>query len=461
VNAVRRWFGTDGIRAPFGQAPLDEPTVRALGLALGARLDHRQGARARVVLGGDTRASTPVLMRWLASALVHQGVDLCLAGMLPTPGIAWLTRDLGADAGLVVSASHNPSSDNGIKLLDGRGFKWRIEDEAALETAMLQQLEAPPPSAQPAPPPPLGRQVIDGYLASLVASVGASDARENGAHQAPLGQLRIALDTANGAASPFAAKIFRRLGAQVRASADRPDGSNINRDCGSTHPQAIAAFTRTSGADLGFAFDGDADRVLVADETGTVHDGDAMLYLLARDLDACGQLPSHAVVATSMSNLGLEIALRREGIALVRCDVGDRAVVETLRARGLRLGGEQSGHLVDLVLSTTGDGMLTALRLAALRARTAQPLSTMLRDFERLPQLIENVRVASKPDWTRLASVERARREVCAALGQEGRLVLRYSGTEPLARIMIEGRERTTIEALAGHLAAAIRAAIG
>ncbi len=458
MSTSRRWFGTDGIRAPFGQAPLDEPTVRALGLALGARLVKANGHAPKAVIGGDTRASTPTLSRWLADGLRHHGVEIDFVGTLPTPGIAWLVRRRDAQVGIAVSASHNPSEDNGIKLIDGRGFKWDPTHEATLEDAMAQLLAAEA-AAREAPSseslPPADEAGISAYLDALADSV--TSPRE----PHPLAGLHVAIDAAHGAASAFAEPLFRRLGADVSITCASPDGNNINRGCGSTHPEVMAALTRSAGADLGIAFDGDADRVIVADEHGVVRDGDALLYLWSRDMRQRGALRGDAIVATSMSNLGLEVALGEHGITLARCDVGDRAVVQTLVDRGLVLGGEQSGHIVNLDLSTTGDGMLTALHIAALRARAAQPLSELLSDFERFPQLIENVPVTAKPDFASLPTVVAAQREVDDLLGNNGRLVLRYSGTEPLARIMLEGPELATIQALADKLADAIRADLG
>lgn len=459
----RRWFGTDGIRAPFGQPPLDEATVRALGLALGARLgsgSETAAGQATAVLGGDTRASTPILCRWLTAGLERHGVRVCFVGTLPTPGIAFLARHFGAGVGIAVSASHNPYQDNGIKLIGGDGFKWSPEAEATLETAMAEILGQDRRGVachalggdHDRRSPPIDHDAVTTYLDSLAASLPTDQ---------PLAGLHMVIDAANGAASAFAEGLFARLGARVTLIHAAPDGNNINRDCGSTHPGTLAAAVQAAAADLGVAFDGDADRAIFADETGTVRDGDAALYLWSRALAAAGRLRGQAIVATSMSNLGLEVALRRHGIGLVRCDVGDRAVVQTLVERGMVLGGEQSGHLVDLDLATTGDGMLTAVQIAAIVAAAPATASAQLAGFTRFPQLIENVRVGAKPDLASLDAVQAARREVESALDGEGRLVLRYSGTEPLARIMLEGPERPTLERLARHLAAAIRAEIG
>jgi len=466
--SIPRLFGTDGIRAPFGHAPLDEVTVRRVAAALAAELTtphprplspsppstpaRGEGRRRpRLVLGGDTRDSTPILCRWLAETLTAHGVECTSLGVLPTPGIAVLTRRLKADCGIAVSASHNPHPDNGIKLIDAAGFKWAAEAERRLEqrldgdgievrTAVLGEDLEPAAGA------------VEAYLENLTAPFSRPSSRG----EKPLAGLRLAVDASNGAASPWAGELFRRLGAEATVSNAEPDGTNINAGCGSTYPEVIAALTRETGSDLGFAFDGDADRVIVADETGEVRDGDAVLYLWARDLERRGELPGHRIVATSMSNLGLETALRAAGISVVRCDVGDRAVVRAMREQGIVLGGEQSGHIVHLGLGTQGDGMMTAVHLAALRRRGGRPLSQMLAGFRRFPQLLHNVRVRRQPDFETLPRVMAVRDAVVEELGDEGRLVLRYSGTEPLARVMLEGRDRRRIEALAAELTAVI-----
>ncbi|MDQ1347399.1 MAG: Phosphoglucosamine mutase [Acidobacteriota bacterium] len=452
-------FGTDGIRARFGEEPLTRATVRRLGLALGRKLrGTADGEPPLVLLGGDTRASTPLLVEWMTDGLQAAGARTVDLGILPTPAVAWSVPRSGAAAGVVASASHNPAEDNGLKLIDAAGFKWSTEAEARLE-GLLAVTEAPESSdgqaartsTAGAADPLASRR----YLRWLVGEAGGRRA---------LAGLRVALDAANGAAATIAGELFSGLGASVELLFSAPDGQNINRDCGSTHPAALAARLATGEFDLGFAFDGDADRALLLDERGTVHDGDAMLYLWARDLHQRGQLVVPKIVATSMSNLGLECALRPIGVEVVRCDVGDRAVVATLRANGLRLGGEQSGHLVDLHCSTTGDGLLTAVRIAVIgasAARAGRTISAELAGFRRFPQILVNVRVTSKPPFAELSGVAAAARRVEAGLGTEGRLVLRYSGTEPLARIMIEGPDESSIGELAGVLADAIRQEIG
>ena len=456
---TRRWFGTDGVRAPFGTPPLDRATVTSIAAALGRTLaEDGNGAAPEVVLGGDTRGSTPEICRWVAAGLATAGVRAHHLGTVPTPAVAFLTPHLGAAAGVAVSASHNPLPDNGVKLLDAGGGKWSEAAEAALEARM----EPSPAAEGELPEIAADASAVETYVEHLVASTPGGDA--GAVDGAPLAGLSIALDAANGAASPFARPLFERLGATVEAICDAPDGSNINAGCGSTHPERLQAAVTAGGHHLGFAFDGDADRALLVDETGALRDGDAMLYLWARWLAREGRLPGEAIVATSMSNLGLERALAADGIGVVRCGVGDREVVETLRRRGLVLGGEQSGHLVDLDLATTGDGLLTALQLAgrfARERRAGQTVSELLAGFRRFPQVLTNVRVAAKPVLTELPAVADAARRVEQRLGADGRLVLRYSGTEPLARVMIEGPEQEVVERLAAELAAAIDQEIG
>ncbi|MEE8524138.1 MAG: phosphoglucosamine mutase [Thermoanaerobaculia bacterium] len=443
---MQRLFGTDGIRAPFGEAPLDEATVRRVAAALAAEL-ARERARPRLVLGGDTRDSTPILCRWLAETLTAHGVECIYLGVLPTPGVAVLTRRLEADCGIAVSASHNPHPDNGIKLIDAAGFKWASAAERRLEERLGDDGGEAATAA-------LGEKLepVAGAVEKYLEELTAPFPRPSPA----LAGLRVAVDASHGAASPWAGELFRRLGAEATVINAEPDGTNINAGCGSTYPEVIAALTRDTGSDLGFAFDGDADRVIVADERGEVRDGDAILYLWARELEHRGELPGHRIVATSMSNLGLETALRADGISVVRCDVGDRAVVRTLREQGIVLGGEQSGHIVHLGLGTQGDGLMTAIQVAALQRRGGRPLSEMLAGFQRFPQLLHNVRVRHQPDFETLPRVMAVRDAVIEKLGDEGRLVLRYSGTEPLARVMLEGRDRQRIEALAAELTAVI-----
>ena len=447
-------FGTDGIRAPFGEHPLDEPTVTAVGYQLGRALAGGEEP-PRVVLGGDTRDSTETLCRWLAGGLEAAGARVTFLDTLPTPGVAWAVRALGAAAGVSVSASHNPWPDNGIKLFDAEGRKWAVEAELALEERLDEGLPAGAPAVE-ATRLEVDREGYEAYVSFLAGLLPGP---------AALAGLRIVLDTAHGATHEIAPRAFAAHGASVEQIGGEPDGRNINREVGSTHPQALAAAVRERGAHLGVAFDGDGDRAILVDERGEERDGDAMLYLWATRLLAEGRLDPTQVVATSMSNLGLERALARHGIEVVRCDVGDRAVMETMRARGIPLGGEQSGHIVHAPSTSTGDGLVTGLVMAHLVATSladeGRPLSEMLAGFRRFPQVLRNVRVREKRPFAELPQVAAAQREVERELGAEGRLLLRYSGTEPLARIMLEGPEQAALERQAARLEETIRAAVG
>ena len=448
-QASPRLFGTDGVRGRFGEPPLDRATVTALAVHLAATLRERgNGAPPKVVLGGDTRESTPEICHWLAAGLEAGGIDVLYAGVIPTPGVAWLARELGASAGAVVSASHNPYPDNGIKLLDPQGFKWSDEDELALERRLAEPVGEVSDGRTLIPEPGLRER----YLGHLAGTVPGDQ---------PLKGLRIVLDTGNGAASTYAGELFERLGAGVTLLHAEPDGRNVNENCGSTAPGEMAARVASEGADLGAAFDGDADRCILADEKGAVRDGDAILYLWATCLYRSNRLHPAKIVATSMSNLGLERALAAEGIGVLRCNVGDRYVVEAMKQEGILLGGEQSGHIIQSHLASTGDGLLTALQMAWLVHESDRPLSEMLSPFRRYPQILLNVRVAKKIDFKNLPAVTETARSVEDRLGEDGRLVLRYSGTEPLARIMIEGPEQTLIDAMAEELAVAIRGELG
>lgn len=452
MSPSHRLFGTDGVRGRFGEPPLDRTTVTALAVHLAATLRDRasqgNGNPPRVVLGGDTRESTPEICRWLTAGLEAGGIEVRYAGVIPTPGVAFLVRELGAAAGVVVSASHNPYPDNGIKLLDPQGSKWSDEAELALERKLAEPVGAVPEGRTLSPETDLR----ESYLRHLAATVPG---------ERPLEGLRIVLDAGNGAASTYAAELFERLGAGVTLLHAAPDGRNVNEGCGSTAPGEMAARVVSEGAHLGAAFDGDADRCILADERGTVRDGDAILYLWATCLHRSGRLEPPKIVATSMSNLGLERALAAEGIGVVRCNVGDRYVVEAMRRDGILLGGEQSGHIIQSALATTGDGLLTALHMAWLVHQDGRPLSEMLAPLRRYPQILLNVRVARKVDFNALPHVTETARSVENRLGEDGRLVLRYSGTEPLARIMIEGPEQGMIDAMAEELAVTIRGELG
>ena len=405
-------FGTDGMRAVFGTPPLDQPTVQAVGYWF-AKLSADDGAPL-LILGGDTRASRAEITAWLAAAVRAAGCEVRSAGVVPTPAVAYLVTELGAAGGIVVSASHNPYTDNGVKLIGADGFKVDPEVEQAIEDRVAEGEKTRAPSVVEDEP-----ALADRYLDHLAASLPGDQ---------PLAGLRIAVDAANGAGAPYAERLFAGLGADCSVTCDQPDGRNINLDCGSTCTGRIAAFTRATGSDLGVALDGDADRALLCDHRGRICDGDILLYVWATHLAARGELPGRRIVATTMSNMGLEKALEAANVDVIRCGVGDREVVEAMRRGGVRLGGEQSGHLVDLELGTTGDGLLTAAAVASIVAASGSTLADLAAGFRRFPQILRNVKVREKQPLESVPGLSEAVASVERELGTSGRVLLRYSG---------------------------------
>jgi phosphoglucosamine mutase len=463
---MKRLFGTDGMRGEAGRFPLDAATVRraarSLARHLAARIEDRNRA-VKILVGRDTRESGEWLEQALLEGAREAGAQCLSAGVITTPGVAYLARVLNADAGVVISASHNPYQDNGIKIFAPSGRKLDDATERLIEADILDQPEnfgAGHQSASDAPVKPktetagadesagLRARYLD-YLANEVAA-GLS-----------LEGLRIVIDCANGAASQLAPALLTGLGAHVIAIHNAPDGRNINRECGSLHIDGLRRRVIEEKADLGVAYDGDADRALFVDARGQFVDGDATLWVMAKYLDQRGELNGGKVVATVMSNIGLEIALRAKGLQLLRTDVGDKYVLEELLRTNAELGGEQSGHIIFPRRSLAGDGMLTTLYLLRAMRETRATLSALSEGFERYPQVLVNVRVREKPPFAELAAVTRAASEVSASLGDAGRLFLRYSGTEPLARVMIEGPGQDEIERYANALASIIKETIG
>ncbi len=437
---MTKLFGTDGIRAVAGTFPLDPPSVRALGRAL-ASLLREEGLAPKAIVGRDTRESGAWMERALVRGFGEGGGEAVPAGVIPTSAVSYLTRKHAFAAGIVLSASHNPFGDNGIKIFSSAGTKIGEAWEARLETAILRGTEA---GASDGPEIPAREGFLEEYAAFL-----------EGLFPAALrpARLRVVLDCSNGASSAVAPRVFRDLGFEVVSLNDAPDGRNINRDCGSLHPRGLAAKVRETGAAFGVAYDGDADRAVWADETGRVLNGDHTLFVQAAYMGESGRLRSGRVVATSMSNMGLEIALRGRGIELVRTRVGDKYVLEEMVRLGANLGGEQSGHTIFLDDCPTGDGILTSLRMAEAMIAREAPLSGLVAGFEEFPQVLLNVRVARKAAFDGFPEIGRALGEIRGALGANGRLDLRYSGTEPLARIMVEGKDRGEIEKHANRLA--------
>ncbi len=444
-------FGTDGLRGKAGEFPLDDQSARLVGEEVG----KRAGAGNTVVLGGDTRESTPALLSRLAAGLSLSGRQVARAGVLPTPAIAELVLALSAGAGISVSASHNPYQDNGIKIFGPDGRKWPDSEEERLEAVLLGarsaakqrdgEDERPHPGSLPEGEG--AERLAEIYLQRLAAHIPV---RVNG--------LAVVVDAGNGAAFRVGPEALRRAGAQVTAIADRPDGKNINDGCGALHPEGMAAKTREIAAAMGVALDGDADRAIFSDETGRVLDGDDVLWIIARAWKEKGLLKG-GVVGTVMSNYGLEAGLAREGIAFSRAPVGDRNVARVMEESGAAIGGETSGHVL-LPFSPAGDGIQTTLLLASIASEDREPLSR-LATLEKTPQILRNVRVTRRVAIDGIAGLRSAVARAERALDRRGRVHLRYSGTEPLLRILVEGPERETVVSVADELEAAVRKELG
>lgn len=437
---MARLFGTDGVRGVANRDLTPELAFR-IGRAHGHLLG-RDGGRPRVAVGRDTRISGQMLEAAYLAGLCASGADVLLLGVMPTPGVAWLVGDFGADGGAVISASHNPVQDNGIKLLNRQGFKLTDEEEDALEEGIQRADELPRPIGGD-----LGRvenHAQDGEDRYVGYLAGRAPSRLEG--------LRVVLDCANGAACRVAPRVFRQLGADAVVLHASPDGVNINRDCGSTHPGEMLRAVRGSGARLGLAFDGDADRCLASDEVGVLVDGDPMLLIFARWLREHGKLPENMVVTTVMANFGLEEALRRNGIGMRRTPVGDRYVLAEMRRQGAALGGEQSGHIIFLDHATTGDGVLTGVVLASIVHASKEPLSQMASGMKKMPQVLVNVPARDKDRWDQDPAIAEAVARVEQRLQDRGRVLVRPSGTENLVRVMAEGPDRQELDQLVGEI---------
>ena len=441
-------FGTDGIRGIPGEYPLDDQTLYWIGRSIGGYI-RLGNEHPRVLIGTDTRESGAHIASEIAAGLAEEGISNSFAGVISTPGVACLVRKEGFAAGVVISASHNPYHDNGVKLFAGSGMKFPDEIEARIETEILQHRNGRPPASALRLTP--DRKLDEDYLEFLRGCMlpGAS-----------LSGLKIVLDCANGAASSLAPDLFRSLGANVIALHVKPDGRNINANCGSLYPESLQKSVPEAGAALGVAFDGDADRALFVSASGRVVDGDGVLLIAARYLRSAGKLKGNAVVGTTMANLGLERALAAEGLALVRMPVGDRYVLEEMLRSGANLGGEQSGHVIFLDDATTGDGLLTALKVACMVALLG-PLDQLMKGLKAYPQTILNVKVRAKPPLESLAEVSQALQEAIQALGDSGRVVVRYSGTEPKARVMVEAERAEDVQRWAERLANVLKSTLG
>ena len=456
--SIPRLFGTDGVRGVAGQYPLDPPTVRRLGGALVRALTNRTNPTnpesripnpVRFLVGGDTRESGTWIEAELAHGASGEGAVVTSSGIVPTPAVAYLTRTHGYDAGIVISASHNPYGDNGIKVFSGKGEKFTERIEREVE-AILADRSWNTHDGEPAHVP--HEDLVGDYLDHLRQIV----------EDAPsLRRFRLAIDCANGATTTVAPPLFSSLGFDVDVIGDQPDGRNINLHCGSTDPEQLARRVVEGGFEMGVAFDGDGDRAIFVDDRGRIVDGDAVLLMCARQLQRERRLRGHAIVATVMSNIGLELALKPLGIDLVRCAVGDKYVMEEMLNRGLSLGGEQSGHIIFSDYLFTGDGLCTALNVLRAVALTGRKLSSLAGDLQTYPQVLLNVRVREKADLQSVPAIAKAIARVQANVAGQGRLLVRYSGTEPLLRVMLEGQDQNEIQRWAQEIVDVVKQHLG
>ena len=467
---TEKLFGTDGIRGAAGEFPLDAQTVETIGASFARQMNEKLGRAARFVVGRDTRESGIWLEQAFCKGAAAQGAHCESAQIITTPGVAFLTGKFGFDAGVVVSASHNPFGDNGIKIFTPSGKKIEEAVEMEIERDVFESSKFKVQSSKSALrdrnfkshanfETPDSRFEVDASSAAAMQN-GYLDYLSNAFKTLRLDNLKLVLDCANGAACALAPKLFERLGASIFAINDAPDGRNINENCGSLHLENLREKVLAEQADFGAAFDGDADRALFVDEKGNLVDGDATLWVMARHLKAQGKLNGSTVVSTVMSNVGLEIALASENIRLVRAAVGDKYVLQELLKTGASVGGEQSGHIIFPARSLVGDGLMTTLSLLAAARANAKSLSELTSGFTPLPQILVNVRVGKKTPFETVPQITDAARAVENRLGANGRLLLRYSGTENLARVMIEGENQAEIERLANNLAAIIKTSL-
>src|SRR5881227_1717479 len=459
VTEQKKIFGTDGVRGVANVEPVTAETTLKLGRAAAyvfAQMNPRRtpdGARPKIVLGKDTRLSGYMLENALVAGITSLGVDVLVIGPLPTPGVAYITRSLRADAGIVLSASHNAYQDNGIKFFRHDGYKLDDQIEEKIEKLVFTgEIDSIRPTANK-----VGRATrIDDALGRYVEFAKASFPRGMS-----LEEMRVAVDVANGAAYKSTPCVLRELGADVAVAHNQPNGMNINDGCGSIHPEEIQRIVKMSGADVGITHDGDADRVLLCDENGEIVDGDEILAIAALDLLKSNQLRDNTLVATVMSNFGLDETLAANGGKVIRTKVGDRYVIEEMFSRNLNLGGEQSGHIIFRDFTTTGDGIISALQILRIMHITGQPLSKLKKCLKKYPQAQRNLMVKSKPPIEELREVVKLREEVERELAGKGRVLLRYSGTESKIRLLIEGRELDQIDKHANRIADAIQSAIG
>jgi phosphoglucosamine mutase len=449
---MRRLFGTDGVRGVANVEPMTGEMAMRIGRAAAYLFRNKQG-RHRIVVGKDTRLSGYMLETALASGICSMGGDVLLVGPLPTPGIAFITVDMRADAGVVISASHNPFRDNGIKIFSGNGFKLPDEMEQRIEELIFSgKLERVRPT---------GTEVGKAFRIDDAMGRYAVFLKHTFPEHLTLEGLKIVLDCAHGAAYRVAPTVLEELGAKVFSVGVEPDGENINLNCGSLHPELISRLVQEKGADLGITLDGDGDRVIFADQTGKVIDGDHLMAICALDMMREGRLKQNTLVATVMSNMGLERVIKKAGGQMVRAAVGDRYVVEEMVKGGYNLGGEQSGHILFLDHNTTGDGMLTALQVLSVMQKMGTSLAELANVMKVFPQTQRSIRVKTKKDLSEIPLIQRMIKEGEKELGDQGRIVVRYSGTEPLLRIMIEGENEEKITRMADTMAETVQKALG
>ena len=453
MTSPKRLFGTDGVRGHAGEFPLDHTTVARLGAALVRAMKRTRAGpandRLRFVVGRDTRESGEWIEQELARGAGSEGATVTSAGVIPTPAIAYVTPAMSYDAGIVISASHNPFQDNGIKVFSGKGEKFTETLEREVEAIVLRDDWSVPESAAARLD---NTNVVDEYVAHTRLILP---------DPSPLRGFKLAIDAANGATTTVAPDLFAALGCDLEVIGASPNGRNINLECGSTHPEGLARLVRERGARMGVAFDGDGDRAIFVDAGGQIVDGDAVMLMCARHLKATGRLAGEAIVATVMSNIGLELALRDSGIDLVRCPVGDKYVMEEMVRRGLSLGGEQSGHIIFSEHLFTGDGIATALNVLRVMIETGRELADLASELVTFPQVLVNVRVREKRDLSAVPEIAAAMARVEQRLAGQGRLLVRYSGTEPLLRVMIEGRDQSEIQHWASEIAGAVKEHLG
>ncbi|MEE9556573.1 MAG: phosphoglucosamine mutase [Candidatus Adiutricales bacterium] len=449
----RKLFGTDGVRGVANIHPMTAELAMQIGRGTAYIMKKNNKKRHKIVIGKDTRLSGYMLENAITSGICSMGVDVLLVGPLPTPGIAFLTPNMRADAGIIISASHNPFQDNGIKIFSHDGFKLPDEVEAQIEKLISSnKMDSMRPTATE-----IGRVTrIDDVTGRYIVFLKNTFPKEM-----RLDGLRLVIDCANGAAYKCAPAVFEELGAKILLIGAEPNGENINRNCGALHPELVREKVLEEGADMGLALDGDADRAVFIDNKGRVLNGDHIMAICARDLKDRNKLAENTVVATVMSNLGLETALKDLGLNLVRTDVGDRYVLERMRQDGYNFGGEQSGHLIFLDHNTTGDGILSALQVLAVMIREGKSLSELTAIMEDTPQVLVNVEVSQHVELNEVPILKRQFDQVRKALGEEGRLLVRYSGTEPKVRVMVEGLDSNLIETLAQETSALIEKELG